>query len=85
MVPSSIGLMAVPRFAPSTSANAAAGGTVPCAANDMITSTMATLECVAQVKTCRQNHIQHRLRRHGAQQQAQAGRILVRGSAELMN
>ena len=46
---SNSGFKAVPRLAPRTSAKAACGGTTPCAAKDMISSTTATLECAAQV------------------------------------
>jgi len=49
--PSSTGLIAVPRLAPSTSAKAACGGTAPWAASDMVSNTMATDECTAQVCT----------------------------------
>ena len=38
IAPSRAGLMAVPRLAPRTRANAASGGTVPLAANDMTSS-----------------------------------------------
>ena len=41
--------MALPRFAPSTSASAAAGVMKWEYASDMISSTVATLECAAQV------------------------------------
>ena len=47
--PSSSGLSAEPRLAPSTRAKAACGGTTPCVANDIVNSTVATLECAAQV------------------------------------
>ena len=49
IAPSISGLSAVPRLAPSTSANAASGGTTPFAANETMSSTTATLECAAQV------------------------------------
>ena len=42
VAPSSTGLIAVPRLAPSTSAKAASGGTVPFAAKDITTSTTVT-------------------------------------------
>ena len=48
--PSRIGLIAVPRLAPSTRAKAASGGTAPLAANDITSSTTATEECAAQVR-----------------------------------
>ena len=44
------GISAAPRLAPSTSAKAACGGITPLAAKEAINSTVATLECAAQVK-----------------------------------
>ena len=41
--------MALPRFAPSTNASAASGETNCENANDMISNTVATLECAAHV------------------------------------
>ncbi len=48
---SSSGLIEVPRLAPSTRAKAACKGIAPFAANDMTSSTTATLEWAAQVRT----------------------------------
>ena len=48
--PSRQGLTALPRLAPSTSANAASGVTMPRAAKLITSSTTATEECAAQVR-----------------------------------
>ena len=75
---SNSGFNAVPRLAPRTRAKAACGGTTPCAANDIVSNTTATLECAAQVMAARDDHVDHRHRCDHAEQQPQARDILVR-------
>ena len=75
--PSSTGLMAVPRLAPSTSAKAACGGTTPLDASDMTSSTTATEECAAQVSSAASS-MSNTGCGDGAEHHPQACRVLER-------